>query len=180
MACHLDLPDKSIPHFKCYAEFTEQEKLKFKELYKKLRTENDKRNNIYGRLRDFGEYGYELHGGPGNLDSTISFRTENEDGESYRLIIKVNKEREISIVKSDLTVSDELYFKIINFLETIVLPKKSLNNDALNRRKHMLSMRRNVRSNGGKRKTYKKHKLSVRQNKYTRNKHRNKHRKHYK
>jgi hypothetical protein len=178
MACHLDLPDRSIPHFKCYDEFTEQEKLKFKELYKKLRTENDKRNNIYGWLRDFGEYGYELLGGIGNWDSRMAFRTENEDGESYRLIFKVNKKREISIdteAKSDLNISDELYFEIIDFLETIVLPKKSLNNDAVNRRKHMLSMLRKRRV-AGKRKTYKKHKLSVRQNKYTRNKHR----KHYK
>lgn len=179
MACHLDLPNKSIPHFKCYDEFTEQEKLKFQELYDELRTENDKRNNIYGLLQDLREHGYHLLGGIGNFDSRMAFITKNEYGESYMLIFKVNTKRVISIdtkLESDLTVSDELYFKIINFLETIVLPKKSLNNNALNRRKHMLSMRRNVRSNGGKRKTYKKHKLSVRQNKYTRNKHR----KHYK
>jgi hypothetical protein len=167
---------KTEPRFKSYDEFTEKEKTTFGELYKEILKENNKRNNIFGHLTDMGKYGYELLIGYPYECMGVSIRTRDTSDETYDVVFKVNKSRKIeksekpkSLESYELKMSDNLYWKMIDFLENIILPQSGFE-----RRENALAMRKRVQNQihgkvtGGKRRHTRRYKLTVRRKKNTR------------
>jgi hypothetical protein len=170
MAC------RSEPRFKSYKEFTDKDKREFKDLYMEILKENKARNDVEGYLENLGNYGYELHIGYPHECTSVSIKSQSNYGEKYSISFKVNKSRKIEkltpvkgLESYELHLSEELYWKVIDFLESIIYPQMT----GFERRENALAMRKRVqnrlhgKTNGGKRRTIKR-KTAVRRKKLTR------------
>jgi hypothetical protein len=167
---------KTEPRFKSYEELTEKEINTFRELYQEILKENRARNDIYGNLSNMGKFAYELHTSTPFNCTGVSIKTKDSYDEKYDILFKVNKARKVeksekpkSLEKYELIMSDDLYWKVIDFLESIILPQTGFE-----RRENALSMRKRVQNlihgntTGGKRKPTRRQKISTRRKKYTR------------